>query len=225
MHTFLLFQNRSLSSTNKQSSHRGYSQRMLVHVPGVLNTMMTSKEKTIKDVRFQLRLMLRHQFRKIKFNPSNPKAWKQTYAVHVALRQAAIYGCNSQLTVSSEVSLLETGFCWTRDRGATVKLAYPKGVLLVEMKRHMDSVSSIIRSIDTGAALEYTFLFAAQNGVTAKCMNDKNKKVLKIPQSHKDVWRQLDHGGVPNEQEIAKGFPHILDSTNFGRRNKRLYFM
>ena len=97
----------------------------------------------------------------------------------------------------------------------------------MEMKWHMDSVSSIIRSINTGAALEYKFLFAAQNRVTAKCMNDKNKKVLKIPQSHKDVWRQLDHGGVPNEREIAKGSVSLYPrcSTNFGRRNKRLYFV
>lgn len=136
-----------------------------VLVPGVLNTMLTSKEKTIKDVRFQLRLMLRDQFRKIEFNPSYPKTQEQT--VLVALHQAAIYGCNSQFT---EVSLLETGFCWTRDRGASIKLAYPKGVLLEETKWHMDSISSIIRSINTGAVLEYAFLFAEQNGVTAKCM-------------------------------------------------------
>ena len=71
---------------------------------------------------------------------------------------------------------METGFCWTRDRGATVKLAYPKGVLLEEMKLHLDSISSIIHSIDTGAALEYEFLFVAQNGVTAEhCTLNKPK--------------------------------------------------
>ena len=73
------------------------------------------------------------------------------------------------------------------------------------MKLHMDIISSIVRKIDTGAALEYEFLFEGQNRVTAKCMNDPDKKVLEIPPSHKNIWRQPEHGA--NSKRFRKKTP------------------
>lgn len=210
------------------------------NIPEMLTLLSAANNIAVAamDVQFQLNCMLRHQLRSVESKLKDPVTQHETYIIHVALRHAAIYGCNSLTPHSNKMLLLKTGFCFTRDNGLTVKLTYPNDTLLEEMKYHMDIISSIVREIDTGAALEYEFLFAARNGVTAKCMNDPDKEVLEIPRSHKNVWRQPEHGAIPDYQETAEGClimklaeNHcaidflILNSTSIGRRSRRLYFV
>ena len=154
------------------------------------------------------------------------------YFLHTSLCYIATFGCASVSDDEMRMVLLSAGFVYQLNNGS-IKLFYPKGVLRRRMKQYMKAISESIRSIDIGAALEYQFMVLAQNGVTATCMKD-TRKMLEIPPSHMDFWRQSCYGEVLQEKPdkgcliMKLAEKHcaidflILDCSPLGVRNKQL---
>ena len=181
----------------------GFDPECTGYIPGVLKALERLEDNEKEHGAYkELHHMIFHQLTKLRSALENVHTRRDAYTLHTALFRITTFGHES-ITIPERILLEDAGFCYHDRMTQETKCVYPKKVMLEKLNGHMKSVSSIVRSFDIGAALEFEFMIKGQQyGLKGTCMT--TEKTLHIPPANK-IWIQPNYGRVPDDCENLSG--------------------